>query len=160
MAPISISDERTVALPAERVWKVFLDPSAMPKVCAGFIDAVEVKGDGGPGTVRTMKVNPAVKGGGLFKSHVVACDNSARVIKLEVLDVPDGSKVGKLKSHLTEAKIEAAGVGTSVAKLKVDYELEDGSSLSPEKEKIILNSYFDLLKMVEDYLVAHPTEYA
>lgn len=60
MAPVSISDERAVSVSAERVWKVFSDAPAMPKVCAGFIDAIEVEGDGGAGTVTTMKLNPGM----------------------------------------------------------------------------------------------------
>ena len=160
MAPVSISDERAVSVSAERVWQVFSDAPAMPKVCAGFIDAIEVEGDGGAGTVTTMKLNPAVDDGGSFKTRVVARDNAAHIIKSEVLDVPAGSKVGKLKSHVTETKIEAAGAGSCLAKINVEYELEDGGSLSPEKEKLILDGYFGMLKMIEDYLVAHPTEYA
>uniref|UniRef100_A0A0D9Y078 Bet v I/Major latex protein domain-containing protein n=1 Tax=Leersia perrieri TaxID=77586 RepID=A0A0D9Y078_9ORYZ len=159
MAPVSISDERAVAVSVERVWNVFLDPSSLPKVCAGLVDAVDVEGDGGPGTVTTMTLNPAANGGGSYKTRVVARDNAAHVVKSEVLDVPDG-KVGKLKSHSTETKIEATGTGSCLAKLNVEYETEEGGSLSPEKEKAILDGYFGMLKMIEDYLVAHPTEYA
>uniref|UniRef100_A0A0E0I3V8 Bet v I/Major latex protein domain-containing protein n=1 Tax=Oryza nivara TaxID=4536 RepID=A0A0E0I3V8_ORYNI len=92
-----------------------MDASAMPKVCAGFVDDIVVEGNGGPGTIYTMKLNPA------------------RVLKSEVLEAE--SKVGKLKSHSTETKLEGTGDGSCVAKLKVEYELADGSSLSPEQEK-------------------------
>ncbi|KAG8048936.1 hypothetical protein GUJ93_ZPchr0009g1679 [Zizania palustris] len=162
MAPVCISDERAVAVAAGRLWKVFLDFPAMPKVCAGFIDAIEVEGDGSPGTVTTMKINPAAQGGGSYKTRVVACDNASHVIKSEVLEKPAGEVGDKLKSHSTETKLVAAGDGsTCVAKLKVEYELLDaGSPLSPEKEKTILDGYFGMLKMIEAYLVAHPAEYA
>ncbi|KAL5205437.1 hypothetical protein ABZP36_033646 [Zizania latifolia] len=161
MAPVCISDERAVAVAAERLWKVCLDFPAMPKVCAGFVDAIEVEGDGSPGTVSTMKINPAVQGGGSYKTRVVACDNASYVIKSEVLEKPAGEVGDKLKSHSTETKLVAAGDGTCVAKLKVEYELLDaGSPLSPEKEKTILEGYFGMLKMIEAYLVAHPAEYA
>jgi hypothetical protein len=61
MAPVCISDERSVAVSAERFWKVFSNPPAMPKVCAGFFDAAEVEGDGGPGTVVILKFNPGMQ---------------------------------------------------------------------------------------------------
>jgi hypothetical protein len=54
----SFSDEITVALSADRLWKVTyseLNPVLLPKACAGLIDAVEIDGDGGPGTITTMK---------------------------------------------------------------------------------------------------------
>lgn len=56
----SFSDEITVAMPADRLWKMAFTefkPLLLPKACAGFIDAVEVDGDGGPGTVTTMKLS-------------------------------------------------------------------------------------------------------
>uniref|UniRef100_A0A0E0MNG7 Bet v I/Major latex protein domain-containing protein n=1 Tax=Oryza punctata TaxID=4537 RepID=A0A0E0MNG7_ORYPU len=158
MAPVCISDERAVSVSAERVWKVFSDPPSMPKVCAGFIDAIEVEGDGGAGTVSTMKLNPAAGVGSTYKTRVTVCDGAAHVLKSEVLEAE--SSVGKLKSHSTETKLEATGDASCVAKLKVEYELEDGGSLSPEKEKIIVDGYYGMLKMIEDYLVAHPNEYA
>uniref|UniRef100_A0A0D9Y077 Bet v I/Major latex protein domain-containing protein n=1 Tax=Leersia perrieri TaxID=77586 RepID=A0A0D9Y077_9ORYZ len=159
MAPVCISDERAVAVSVERMWNVFSDRPAMPKICAGLVDAIEVEGDGGPGTISTMTLNPAAEGGGLYKTRVVACDNTAHVLKLEVLDVPVG-KVDKLKSHSTQTKLEAVSANSCVAKVTVEYELEDGGSLSPEKEKIILDGYYGMLKMIEGYLVAHPNEYA
>ncbi|BAH95734.1 major pollen allergen Cor a 1 isoforms 5, 6, 11 and 16 [Oryza sativa Japonica Group] len=158
MAPVCISDERSVAVSAERFWKVFSNPPAMPKVCAGFFDAAEVEGDGGPGTVVILKFNPAVKQG-LYKTRVVARDNASHFLKSEVLEVALG-RAGKLKTHLTETKLEATGAGSCMAKLRVECEPEDGGSLSPEKQKIILEGYFGMLKMIENYLVAHPAEYA
>ncbi|KAF0889325.1 hypothetical protein E2562_022873 [Oryza meyeriana var. granulata] len=130
----------------------------MPKVCAGFFDAIEVEGDGQPGTISILKFNPAVKQGS-YKTRLVARDNAAHFVKSEVLDVPVG-RAGKLKSHSIETKLEATDASSCVAKLKVEYELEDGGSLSSEKEKIILDGYFGMIKMIEDYLIAHPTEYA
>jgi hypothetical protein len=56
----SFSDEISVALSADRLWKAAFNelyPVLLPKACPGLIDAVEVDGDGGPGTVTTMKFN-------------------------------------------------------------------------------------------------------
>uniref|UniRef100_A0A0E0MNG2 Bet v I/Major latex protein domain-containing protein n=1 Tax=Oryza punctata TaxID=4537 RepID=A0A0E0MNG2_ORYPU len=156
MAPACVSDERAVAVSVERVWKVCLDVQALPKVCAGFVDAVEVEGNGGPGTIHIMKLNPAADAGSLFKTKVVVCDSAAHVLKSEVLEVK--SKVENLKSHSTETKLEATGDASCVAKLKVEYELEDGGSLSPEQEKMIVDGYFGMLQMIEAYLVAHPAD--
>lgn len=58
MAPAFLSDELAVTVLAERLQKVFMDASAMPKVCAGFVDDIVVEGNGGPGTIYTMKLNP------------------------------------------------------------------------------------------------------
>ncbi|KAF0887791.1 hypothetical protein E2562_004014 [Oryza meyeriana var. granulata] len=158
MAPACFSDERAVAVSAERLWKVILDAPAMVKVCAGLVDAVEIEGDGGPGTINTLKLNPAADAGSVYKTRLVSCDNASHVVKSEVLEAQ--SKVGKFKSHSLESKLEATDVGSCVAKLKVECELEDGSSLSPEQEKTIVDGYFGMLKMIEAYLVAHPAEYA
>ncbi|KAF0887787.1 hypothetical protein E2562_004010 [Oryza meyeriana var. granulata] len=158
MAPACFSDERAVAVSAERLWKVILDVPAMAKVCAGFVDAVEVEGDGGPGTINTLKLNPAADAGSVYKTRLVTYDNASYVLKSEVLE--GQSKVGKLKSHSLESKLEATGADSCVAKLKVECELEDGSSLSLEQKKMIVDGYFGMLKMIEAYLVAYPTEYA
>ncbi|XP_006664632.1 major strawberry allergen Fra a 1.06-like [Oryza brachyantha] len=157
MAPLFISDERSIAVSLERLWNVFSDPLAMPKVCAGFFDAIELEGDGGPGTISILKFNPAIKQGS-YKTRLVARDDATHFIKSEVLHVPLG-RAGKMKSQSTEMKFEAAGVSSCVAKLKLDYELEEGGPLSPEKEKIVLDGYFGMIKRIEDYLIAHPTEY-
>ncbi|XP_006664090.1 major pollen allergen Aln g 1-like [Oryza brachyantha] len=158
MAPSCFSGEHAAAVSAERLWKVILDVPAMAKVCAGFVDAVEVEGDGGPGTVHTLKLNPAADVGSVYKTRLVARDDASRVLKSEVLEVQ--SKVGKIKSQVLESKLEAAGDGSCVAKLAVECELEGGAPLSPEQEKTIVDGYFGMLKMIEAYLVAHPAEYA
>ncbi|XP_006664091.1 major allergen Mal d 1-like [Oryza brachyantha] len=159
MAPASVRDEHAVAVSVERLWKVFMDGSAMPKACPGLVDAVEVEGDGGPGTIYTMKLNPAAGVGSTYKTRVAVRDAAARVLRSDVLE--SASTVGKLKSHTTETKLEATGAGSCLAKLTVEYELEDGgAALSPEQEKKIVDGYYGMLKMIEDYLVAHPDEYA
>ena len=52
--------EYSVAVSVELLWKVVFsgDVSILTKACVGMIDAVEVEGDGGPGSVTTMKLNP------------------------------------------------------------------------------------------------------
>uniref|UniRef100_A0A0D9Y076 Bet v I/Major latex protein domain-containing protein n=1 Tax=Leersia perrieri TaxID=77586 RepID=A0A0D9Y076_9ORYZ len=158
MAPATVSSEQAVAASAERLWKALLDVPAMPKICAGFIDGVEVEGNGEPGTIHTLKLNPVAGVGSSFKTKLVACDNATLLVKSEVLEAE--SKVGKLKSHFKETKVESTGDNSCMVKLKVEYELEDGSSLSPEKEKMFAEGYFGVLKMIEAYLIAHPEEYA
>lgn len=94
----------------------------------------------------------------VMRSRLVARDGAARVIKTEVLE---GGKVcSQLKSQVTEVKLEAAGDGACVAKLRVDYEKLDGEALSPEDQTKLAQGYLGLLKKVEAYLVAHPAEYA
>ncbi|KAI4987519.1 hypothetical protein ZWY2020_020319 [Hordeum vulgare] len=160
-----ITEQCALAVSTERLWKVVYsgeDKAALPKACAGFIDTVDVEGDGGPGSVFTMTLSPAaaeLSGSGVMKSRVVARDNAARVFKTEVLE---GDKVsGQLKSQAVEMKLEAAGDGACVAKLRVEYErLDGGGALSVEDQAALAAGYLDLLKMVEAYLVAHPAEYA
>jgi hypothetical protein len=55
-----VTDECPVAVPLELLWKVVFtgDVSIFTKACVGLVDAVEVDGDGGPGSVTTMKLNP------------------------------------------------------------------------------------------------------
>jgi len=60
MVACSFTDECAVAVPAERLWKAMsVKSSLLPKACAGYIDSVEVEGDGGVGSVTTVKfINP------------------------------------------------------------------------------------------------------
>jgi hypothetical protein len=62
MVACSVTEECPLAVSAELLWKVFLsgDTSIVTKACVGMIDAVEVEGDGSPGTVTTMKLNPGI----------------------------------------------------------------------------------------------------
>nr|CAB3466137.1 unnamed protein product [Digitaria exilis] len=133
-----ITDECTVAVPTERLWKAcFGDamPAILPKACAGIIDAVEVDGPGGAGTVTTMKFNP--------------------------WEVLEGGKVTKqLKSQVNEMRVEAAGEGVSVVKVKVEYETLGDAPLPAEDQARLTKAYLGLVKKVEAYLAAHPDELA
>nr|CAB3462296.1 unnamed protein product [Digitaria exilis] len=122
-----ITDECTVAVPAERLWKAcFGNVSAraaiVPKACAGFIDAVEVEGDGGAGT--------------------------------------GGKVTAQLKSQVNEVKVEAAGEGVSVVKVKVEYDTLGDAPLPAEDQARLTKAYLGLVKKVEAYLAAHPDELA
>ncbi|KAF8667651.1 hypothetical protein HU200_052857 [Digitaria exilis] len=156
-----ITDECTVAVPTERLWKAcFGDamPAILPKACAGIIDAVEVDGPGGAGTVTTMKFNPSVGEVSVMKSRTVAVDASAFVLRGEVLE---GGKVTKqLKSQVNEMRVEAAGEGVSVVKVKVEYETLGDAPLPAEDQARLTKAYLGLVKKVEAYLAAHPDELA
>ncbi|TVU49854.1 hypothetical protein EJB05_01193 [Eragrostis curvula] len=156
----SFSDEVSVAISADRLWKVAFTnwkSDLVTKACVGFIDAVDIAGDGGPGTVTTMKLNPAVPDATVFKTRVVAKDDAARVVKTEVLE---GGKVSaQLKSETTEMKVEAAGDGACVVKVTVEYE-RDGGPLAPEDQATLAQGYLGLVKKMEEYLLANPNEFA
>ncbi|XP_062201769.1 major allergen Api g 1, isoallergen 1-like [Phragmites australis] len=157
----SFTEECAVAVSAELLWKVaFADAWSvfLPKACAGFIDAVEIDGDGGPGSITTMKLNPAVGEATVFKTRVLAKDSAARVLKTEVLE---GGKVSaQLKSQVMEVRVEPAGKGACLAKFTIEYERLDGAPLSPEDQATVAQGYLGIVKKVEAYLVAHPEEYA
>ncbi|WVZ90693.1 hypothetical protein U9M48_036974 [Paspalum notatum var. saurae] len=159
MVACSFTDECAVAVPAERLWKAMsIKSSLLPKACAGYIDSVEVEGDGGVGSVTTVKfINPAVGGEAMtVKTRVVALDDAARVIRSEVLE---GGKLGEgIKSQVNELKVEAAGEGASVVKIKVEYERLDGAALSPEHQAKMAQSMLGAVKKVEAYLAANPDE--
>jgi len=64
MAAGRVTEECAVAAPAERLWKAVLadqEHAVLPKACAGFIDAVEVEGDGGLRTVTSMRRNRSTR---------------------------------------------------------------------------------------------------
>ena len=165
MAACVITEEYAVAVSADRMWKVAFSgdqKDALPKACAGFIDAVDVEGDGGPGTVTTVRLSPAAvaaSGATVMKSRVLSRDAAARVLRSEMLE---GGKVStQLKSHVTEARLEEAVEGACVIKAKVEYERLDGAgALAPEDEAALVAGYLGLMKMIEAYLVANPAEYA
>jgi hypothetical protein len=58
----SITEDVAMAVPAELLWKAGFshDASTMQKAFAGMVDAVEINGDGGPGSLITMKFNPGI----------------------------------------------------------------------------------------------------
>uniref|UniRef100_A0ACD5XHP5 Uncharacterized protein n=1 Tax=Avena sativa TaxID=4498 RepID=A0ACD5XHP5_AVESA len=153
-----ITEEWALAVSADRMWKVTCSNEALHKACPGFIDAVNMEGDGGPGSVTTLTLSAAA-GGGMMRGLVVARDDAAQVLRYEVLE---GGKVrGQLKSQVNEVKLEAAGDGACLAKLRVEYErIDDGGGLAPEDKAELVGSYLGMLKAVEAYLVANPTEYA
>ncbi|CAM0949616.1 unnamed protein product [Alopecurus aequalis] len=161
------TEEYAVAVSADRMWKVAFSgdrKDALPKACAGFIDAVDVEGDGGPGSVSTLTLSAAAvaasgAGSGVMRTRLVARDGAARVVRSEVLD---GGKVSaQLKWHVVEARLEEAGEGACVAKVRVEYErLDGGGALAPEDQAALAAGYRGLLKKVEAYLVANPAEYA
>ena len=156
-----ITEECALEVSADRMWKVTISSDALLKACAGLIDSVNVDGDGGPGTVNTLTLNAAAaaaSGGGVMKGRVVARDDAARVLKNEVLE--GGKVVGQLKSLVNEVKLEAAGDGACVAKVMVEYERIDGGGLlAPEDQAALVGGYVGMLKMMEAYLVANPSEY-
>jgi hypothetical protein len=162
MAGCVITDECALAVSADRVWKVACSGDAndaLTKACAGFVDAVDVEGDGGPGSITTMTLSAAAAataGGGVMRSRLVARDDAARVVSNEVLE---GGKVSsQFKSQVVEVKIEAARDDACVAKLRVEYERLDGGAMAPEEEAALATGYLSLFKMVEAYLVANPAE--
>uniref|UniRef100_A0ACD5Y6C1 Uncharacterized protein n=1 Tax=Avena sativa TaxID=4498 RepID=A0ACD5Y6C1_AVESA len=153
-----ITEEFTMAVSADRMWKVACSSDALQKACASIIDTVEEKGDGGPGSVTTLTLSAAA-GESLLTSRVLVRDHAARVLRNEILE---GGKVnGQLKSQVTEVKVEEVGEGACVAKFRVEYERLDGSgALAPEDQEELIGGYFGMLKAVEAYLIANPAEYA
>ncbi|PAN21344.1 hypothetical protein GQ55_3G432000 [Panicum hallii var. hallii] len=161
MAAGRVTDECAVAVAAERLWKAALadqEHAVLPKACAGYIESVEVEGDGGLGTVTTMRLNPAVGGAAAFRSRLLARDAAARVVRSEVLE--GGEVSARLRSQVTEVGVEPAGDGASVLKIAVEYETRDGAPLPPEDQAKLTQGYIGLIKKVEEYLVAHPEEFA
>jgi hypothetical protein len=59
----SIAEDVAMAVPAELLWKGAFSPDAstVQKAFAGMVDAVEFDGDGGPGSLVTMKFSPGSK---------------------------------------------------------------------------------------------------
>uniref|UniRef100_A0ACD5UIW3 Uncharacterized protein n=1 Tax=Avena sativa TaxID=4498 RepID=A0ACD5UIW3_AVESA len=162
MAGCVITEECAMAVSADRMWKVACSGEALQKACAAFIDTVEEEGDGSPGSITTLKLSAAAAanaGGSLTRTRVVVRDHAARMLRNEVLE---GGKVrAQIKSQVTEVKLEAAGEGGCVATFRVEYEKLQGSgALAPEDQAGLVGAYVGMLKAVEAYLIANPTEYA
>ncbi|OEL29200.1 hypothetical protein BAE44_0009781 [Dichanthelium oligosanthes] len=159
----NITEEVTTAVSAELLWKATFagDESALRKVLAGLIDAVEVKGDGGPGSLFTLKFNPAVGAATVLKSRLAARDSAARVISWDEVVVEGGEVAAEqFKSQVVQVKVEPAGAGGCVAKLTVEYERLDGTPLSPVDQAKLMKGYVGFIKKAEENLVARPGEFA
>ncbi|OEL28888.1 hypothetical protein BAE44_0010094 [Dichanthelium oligosanthes] len=76
--------------------------------------------------------------------------------------VVEGSALAtQLKSHVSEVRVTPAGEGAScVVSVTVEYERLDGVPLAPEDQAKLMQGYLGLIKRVEEYLVAHPGEFA
>ncbi|CAN6347989.1 unnamed protein product [Urochloa humidicola] len=163
MVACSVTEECPVAVSADLLWKVVfsgIDTSILLKACAGVIDAIDVEGDCGPGTVSTMKLNPAAAGDAkLVKTRILACDAAAYMMRSEHV-VEGGEMAAVLKSQVTEAKVVPAGESASVVKITVEYECVNGEPLSPEDQAKLVHGHLGPIKLVEEYIVAHPGEVA
>ncbi|XP_047046483.1 major pollen allergen Aln g 1-like [Lolium rigidum] len=162
VADCVITNECALAVSAERMWKVSCSGETLLKACADFFVAVNVEGDGGPGSVITSTLSAAAaaaSGGSFVRDRVVARDDAARVLRTEVLE---GGKVrNQLKFLVNEVKFEVAGDDACVAKFRVEYERIDGDgALAPEDQAVIVEGYLGILKAIEAYLVTNPSEYA
>ena len=94
----------------------------------------------------------------VFKTRLLSRDAAARVVKSEM--VVEGSELSvQFKSQVSEVKVVPAGEGASVVHMTVEYERVDGALLPPEEARIG-QGYLGLIKKVEEYLVAHPSEFA
>ncbi|CAL4898775.1 unnamed protein product [Urochloa decumbens] len=163
MVACSVTKECQVAMPADLLWKVAfagIDNSILLKACAGMIDSIDVEGDGGPGTVGIMKINPAMSDTRVLKTRVLTRDAAARVMRSEHVIVEGGKMAAVLKSQVTEKSVVPAGEGACVVKFTVEYECINGEQLPPEDEAKLINGYLGLIKKVEEYVIAHPDEVA
>ncbi|CAN6334360.1 unnamed protein product [Urochloa humidicola] len=162
MVACTVAEECPVAVSAGLLWKVALaggDTSILLKACTGIIDALDVEGDGGPGTVSTMKLNPATGDAKVFKTKVLARDAAAYTVRSEHV-IEGGEMAAVLKSQVTEVTVVPAGESACVAKITVEYECVNGEPLSPEDQAKLVQGYLGLIKKVEEYIVAHPGEVA
>ncbi|OEL23798.1 hypothetical protein BAE44_0015183 [Dichanthelium oligosanthes] len=76
--------------------------------------------------------------------------------------VVEGSALAaQLKSQVSKVRVTPAGEGAScVVSVMVEYERLDGAPLAPEDQAKLVQGYLGLVKRVEEYLVAHPGEFA
>ncbi|XP_047076208.1 major pollen allergen Aln g 1-like [Lolium rigidum] len=162
VADCVITNECALAVSADRMWKVSCSGEALLKACTDFFVAVNVEGDGGPGSVTTSTLSTAAaaaSGGSFVRGRVVARDDAARVLRTEVLE--SGKVRNQLKFLVNEVKVEVAGDDACLAKFRVEYERIDGDgALAPEDQAVIVEGYLGILKAIEPYLVANPSEFA
>ncbi|OEL12650.1 hypothetical protein BAE44_0026330 [Dichanthelium oligosanthes] len=76
--------------------------------------------------------------------------------------VVEGSVLAaQLKSQVSEVRVTRAGEGGScVVSVTVEYERLDGAPLAPKDQAKLVQGYLGLVKRVEEYLIAHPGEFA
>ena len=95
----------------------------------------------------------------VFKTRLLSRDAAAHVVKSEM--VVEGSELSmQFKSQVSYVKVVPASESASVVHMTVEYERVDGALLLPEEEARIGQGYLGLIKKVEEYLVAHPSEFA
>jgi hypothetical protein len=98
----------------------------------------------------------------LIKSRLAARDNAARVISYDEVVVEGGEVAApQFKSQVVQYKVEPAGAGGCVTKIAVESERLDGTPLSlADDQAKLMKVYVDLIKKVEENIVARPREFA
>ncbi|OEL29051.1 hypothetical protein BAE44_0009930 [Dichanthelium oligosanthes] len=84
----------------------------------------------------------------------------ARVSRSKMV-VEGSALAAQLKSQVSEVRVTPTGEGASyVVSVTVEYERLDGAPLAPEDQAKLVQRYLGLVKRVEEYLIAHPSEFA
>ncbi|KAK1294685.1 Major pollen allergen Bet v 1-M/N [Acorus calamus] len=149
------TEEFTSTVSVEKLWKAGVDDAhnLLPMLLPHIITSVEViEGSGGPGTLKKFTFTDVVE----YKSLTDRVDIYDPANHLFKHSVVEGGLLGtKLKSLVFEIKVEAAGEGGCLVKVKAEYDsIDDGFPTAEEAAKITGN-VVGMIKAVEGYLLAN-----
>ncbi|XP_015161736.1 major allergen Pru ar 1-like [Solanum tuberosum] len=159
MAVTTFTEENTSPLPPKRIFKASIVDShnLIPKLMPQAIKSIEVQGDGGAGSIKTINFPD----GGNFKSikyRVDELNEDTYTYKYTLIE--GGGLVDNLEKITYDVKFEQSTDGGSISKVTSSYYTVGDFKLKEEEIKAGKEKVLAMFKAVEAYLLQNPEAYA
>ncbi|KAM3380574.1 major allergen Pru ar 1 [Capsicum galapagoense] len=159
MAVTTFTEENTSPLPPKRIFKASIVDShnLIPKLMPQVIKSIEVQGDGGAGSIKTINFPD----GGNFKSikHCVDELNEDTYTYKYTLIEGEGL-VDNLEKITYDVRFEQTAYGGSISKVTSSYYTVGDFKVKDEEIKAGKEKVLAMFKAVEAYLLQNPEAYA
>ena len=146
---------------AKRLWNATVKDShnIFPKIAPGIVAGITIlQGDGGVGTIRQIDFTAANKEFSYVKERVDKVDEDN--FSYTYSHVEGGVLGTKLASAQYQAKFSPKAGGGSISSYTCHYDTLPGVDQDEAKTEEIKSKSTGLFKLIEAYLIAHPTLYA
>ncbi|XP_016449281.1 major strawberry allergen Fra a 1-2-like [Nicotiana tabacum] len=159
MAVTTFTEEHTSPLPPKRIFKASIIDShyLIPKLMPQAISSIEVQGDGGAGSIKTINFPE----GGKFKSIKYRVDElNEETYTYKYTLVGGDGLVDNLEKISYDVKFEQSTDGGSISKVTSTYYTVGDFKLNEEEIKAGKEKVSAMFKVVEAYLLQNPEAYA
>ncbi|PHT47482.1 Major allergen Pru ar 1 [Capsicum baccatum] len=159
MAVTTFTEENTSPFPPKRIFKASIVDShnLIPKLMPQVIKSIEVQGDGGAGSIKTINFPD----GGNFKSIKYCVDELNEDTYTYKYTLIEGEGlVDNLEKITYDVKFEQSADGGSISKVTSSYYTVGDFKLKDEEIKAGKEKVLAIFKAVEAYLLQNPEAYA